>query len=96
MNELKTDATIDPSELTDKEVQERIAKHILEEAKTKPWSNSWKYITAKAMLREGRDIAFVSDIIGVSYKWLFSVNLIKWVDVKNKNGLFVRKMMAPV
>jgi len=94
MQGLETGAAVEPAELTDKEVQERIAKHILEEAKTKPWSSSWKYITAKAMLREGRDIAFVSDIVGVSYRWLFSVSLIKWIDVRDKLG--VRKMMAPV
>lgn len=71
------------TQLTTEEMSDRIKENILSEAKKKPWSYSWKFVTATAMLKAGTSnrIKHIKDTLGLTYVWMETTGLIRKNDV---------------
>lgn len=79
-----------PAQVIDKDMRNNFIKN----ARSKPWGWEWKYTMAFKLLRQGRSVKFVKDVLGVTYQWLLTCNLIKYIDIQDKNGFTVYKRLT--
>ena len=83
-----------PKEMTAEEISEQMKKTIIVNAKDRPWSWEWKFLTALYLLQgmplkedgtpHRRDIKSVKNMLGITYQ-----TLLRWGFIELKKGRYV-------
>jgi len=69
--------------LTPEELHDKIAATMVVEARTKPWSYSWRYMVGHAMLQQPKvSIKHVKNTLGLTYNWMLETGLIRYNKYK--------------
>ncbi len=94
-NAMDTGATVEPKPFSTEEIQAMMAKEAQRRADTMPWSKEWKFVWARRLLNESRDIMHTKKTLQVTKAWLLKVGLIKWVELRDNEDHFVAKVLRP-